>query len=53
MLAFKVIAATALLAQSVFGEGIHLFNCRPYGAAGSPRTWLSVVAVREPVQTYI
>lgn len=50
MLGFKHIAAAALLAQGVFGEGIHLFNCRPYGAAGSPQTWLSVVAVRELVR---
>ena len=30
------------------GEGIHLFNCRPFGGAGVSQTWLSIVAVRVP-----
>jgi hypothetical protein len=43
----QLILGTALLAaQGVLGEGVHLFNCRPYGAAGSERSWLSIVAVR-------
>ncbi len=41
-----IVGAALFAAQGVLGEGIHLFNCRPYGAAGSPQTWLSVVAVR-------
>jgi hypothetical protein len=57
MVALKFLAAAAVLAQGVFaspaspalakrGEGIHLFNCRPYGGAGVPQTWLSIVVVR-------
>ncbi len=48
MLAFKYIAAAVILAQGVLSEGVHLLNCRPYGAAGSARIWYSLVAVREP-----
>ncbi|KAH6650438.1 hypothetical protein F5144DRAFT_588917 [Chaetomium tenue] len=44
MIGFKLIAAMVILAQSAFGEGIHLLNCRPFGGAGSPQTWYSVVA---------
>jgi hypothetical protein len=47
MLGLKVIVGAALLAQGVFGEGVHLFNCGPFGAAGAPKTWYSIVAVRE------
>ncbi|KAH6621524.1 hypothetical protein B0J18DRAFT_229071 [Chaetomium sp. MPI-SDFR-AT-0129] len=47
----KFFASAALLAQSALaspalatrGEGIHLFNCRPFGGAGVPQTWLSIV----------
>lgn len=65
MVGLKSILATAvILAQGTFaspaapsppalakrGEGIHLFNCRPFGGAGSSQTWLSLVVVRGPVQ---
>jgi hypothetical protein len=46
MLGFKAIIGAALLARGVLGEGVHLLNCRPFGAAGSSQTWLSIVAVR-------
>ena len=46
MLALKFIAAAAVLAQGVLSEGVHLFNCSPWGAAGSERIWRSLVAVR-------
>ncbi len=46
MLAFKFIAAAAVLAQGALSEGVHLFNCSPWGAAGSERIWRSIVAVR-------
>lgn len=51
MIGFKLIAATAILAQTAFGEGIHLLNCRPYGGAGSLHVWYSVVAVSRAVLT--
>jgi hypothetical protein len=51
MLAFKLLAAAAILAQGVVSEGIHLLNCSPWGAAGSERIWHSVVAVRGPGPT--
>lgn len=52
----KFFASAALLAQSALaspalatrGEGIHLFNCRPFGGAGVPQTWLSIVVVNTP-----
>ncbi|KAG7285204.1 hypothetical protein NEMBOFW57_009825 [Staphylotrichum longicolle] len=44
MFGLKVIVGAALLAQGVFGEGVHLFNCGPFGAAGAPKTWYSIVA---------
>ncbi|KAL2143660.1 hypothetical protein VTI28DRAFT_10167 [Corynascus sepedonium] len=25
------------------GEGVHLFNCRPWGGAGVTQTWISIV----------
>jgi hypothetical protein len=57
MVALKFLAAAAAIAQVAFaspaapglakrGEGIHLFNCRPYGGAGVTQTWLSLVVVR-------
>jgi hypothetical protein len=58
MVAFKTLAAAALVAQGALaspaqdpqlakrGEGIHLFNCRPFGGAGVTQTWLSLVVVR-------
>lgn len=60
----SILATAAILSQGVFaspaapsppalakrGEGIHLLNCRPFGAAGSTQTWLSIVVVRGPVQ---
>ena len=46
MLAFKYLAAAVILAQGALSEGIHLLNCRPFGAAGSARIWYSLVAVR-------
>ncbi len=46
MLAFKYIAAAVILAQGALSEGIHLLNCRPFGAAGMERIWYSLVAVR-------
>ena len=50
----KVFASAALLAQGALasptlatrGEGIHILNCWPWGGAGVPQTWLSVVVVR-------
>ncbi|KAH6622684.1 hypothetical protein F5144DRAFT_517088 [Chaetomium tenue] len=48
----KLFASAALLAQGALavptelakrGEGIHLFNCRPFGGAGVPQTWISIV----------
>ncbi|KAK4235384.1 hypothetical protein C8A03DRAFT_17875 [Achaetomium macrosporum] len=44
MFGLKLFAAAAILAQGVFGEGIHLLNCRPFGGAGVSQTWLSIVA---------
>lgn len=54
MVALKFFAALAALAQGALaspalakrGEGIHLFNCRPWGGAGVTQTWLSLVVVR-------
>jgi hypothetical protein len=54
MVAPKLLAAAAALAQGALaspalakrGEGIHLFNCRPWGGAGVTQTWLSLVVVR-------
>ncbi len=50
MFGLKVIVAAAVLARGVLGEGVHLFNCRPFGGAGNPQTWLSIVAVCIPVR---
>ena len=50
MFGLKVIVAAAVLARGVLGEGVHLLNCRPFGGAGNPQTWLSIVAVRRPVR---
>ncbi|KAK3306071.1 uncharacterized protein B0T15DRAFT_217630 [Chaetomium strumarium] len=44
MFGLKLVAAAAILAQGVLGEGIHLLNCRPFGGAGVSQTWLSIVA---------
>ena len=52
MLAFKYIAAAVILAQGALSEGIHLLNCRPFGAAGSARIWYSLVAVRGTPSEY-
>jgi hypothetical protein len=52
----KFLTSAALLAQGALasptglakrGEGIHLFNCRPFGGAGVSQTWISIVVVRE------
>ncbi len=55
MVALKsVLATAAVLAQGALavpaqlatrGEGIHLFNCWPWGGAGVAQTWLSIVVV--------
>ncbi len=52
MLAFKYIAAAVILAQGALSEGVHLLNCRPFGAAGMERIWYSIVAVRGAPSAY-
>ena len=48
MLGLTLVAGAALLAQGVFGEGVHLLNCRSFGDASIPiKTYVSIVAVRE------
>jgi hypothetical protein len=59
MVALKSFAAAALLAAqgalaspaplATRGEGIHLFNCWPWGGAGVAQTWISIVVVRIPL----
>jgi hypothetical protein len=52
MFGLKFLAATALLAQGILAEGVHLLNCRSFGEASTPvRTYVSIVAVCEPVKT--
>lgn len=46
MFGFKVLAATALLAQGILAEGIHFFDCRSWHDASTPiQSFTSVVAV--------
>jgi hypothetical protein len=46
MLGLSFVAGAALLAQGVFGEGVHFLNCRSFGDASIPtRTYVSIVAV--------
>ncbi len=45
MLVLKLAATVAALAQGVFSEGVHLFNCRPSIGSGSIQTWTAIVAV--------
>lgn len=45
MLALKLFAAAALLARGALSDGVHLFNCGPFGGEGVPQTWLSLVVV--------
>jgi hypothetical protein len=52
MLALKLVAVAAVLAQGALSEGIHLMNCSPWGAAGSARIWRSIVAVRGVVDWF-
>ncbi|KAK4141366.1 uncharacterized protein C8A04DRAFT_31118 [Dichotomopilus funicola] len=47
MFVAKVIAAAVVLTHGVLGEGIHLLNCSPFGAAGNTRIWYSLVAYCE------
>ena len=49
MLVLKLAATVAALAQGVFSEGVHLFNCRPSIGSGSIQTWTAIVAVRRPL----
>lgn len=45
MFATNFIAAVVVLTRGVLGEGVHLLNCSPFGAAGNARVWYSLVAV--------
>ncbi len=51
MLGLKIIAATALLAQCIFAEGVHLLNCRTFVGQGVVQDFVSIVAVCKPAQT--
>lgn len=46
--ASAVLVAQGALASPTLatrGEGVHLFNCRPWGGAGVTQTWISIVVV--------